>query len=110
MTARHLERGHEVAVKFIIKAKVPEHCWWQDEILGRVPTEVLLMSLLNHKHIVKCLDLFEDDLYFYLVSSNTRARAVYSVTSHADLRTWLRYKNFMEHLGCPAASRDRESK
>ncbi|KAH8083762.1 kinase-like domain-containing protein [Cristinia sonorae] len=67
MTARHLERGHEVAVKFIIKDKVPDHCWWQDEILGRVPTEVLVMSLLNHRHVVKCLDLFEDDLYFYLV-------------------------------------------
>ena len=67
MTARHLELGHEVAVKFIIKSKVPDHCWWEDEILGRVPTEVLVMSLLNHKHIVKCLDLFEDGLYFYLV-------------------------------------------
>ncbi|TCD67449.1 hypothetical protein EIP91_012366 [Steccherinum ochraceum] len=67
MTARHMDHGHEVAVKFIIKNKVPEHCWWQDEYLGRVPTEVLVMSLLNNKYIVKCLDLFEDDLYFYLV-------------------------------------------
>ncbi|KAI0696731.1 kinase-like domain-containing protein [Cytidiella melzeri] len=67
MTARHRLEGYEVAVKFIIKAKVPEHAWWDDELLGRVPTEVMIMSLINHDNIVKCLDLFEDDLYFYLV-------------------------------------------
>ena len=67
MTARHRVGGYEVAVKFIIKEKVPEHSWWDDEHLGRVPTEVMIMSLVEHENIVKCLDLFEDDLYFYLV-------------------------------------------
>lgn len=67
MTAKHRIEGHEVAVKFIIKDKVPDHAWWDDEVLGRVPTEVMVMSLINHENIVKCLDLFEDDLYFYLV-------------------------------------------
>ncbi|KAI0076128.1 Pkinase-domain-containing protein [Panus rudis PR-1116 ss-1] len=67
MTARHRLLGHEVAVKFIIKEKVPEHAWWDDEILGRVPTEVMVMSLVNHENIVRCLDLFEDERYFYLV-------------------------------------------
>ena len=68
MTARHRAEGYEVAVKFIIKDKVPEHAWWDDEQLGRVPTEVMIMSLVDHPNIVKCLDLFEDELYFYLVS------------------------------------------
>ena len=68
MTARHRTEGFEVAVKFIIKDKVPDHAWWDDEMLGRVPTEVMVMSLISHDNIVKCLDLFEDDLYFYLVS------------------------------------------
>lgn len=68
MTARHRSHGREVAVKFIIKEKVPEHAWWDDDILGRVPTEVMVMSLVNHENIVKCMDLFEDDQYFYLVS------------------------------------------
>ena len=67
MTARHRAEDFEVAVKFIIKDKVPDHAWWDDDVLGRVPTEVMVMSLINHENIVKCLDLFEDDLYFYLV-------------------------------------------
>ncbi|GJE94965.1 hypothetical protein PsYK624_111420 [Phanerochaete sordida] len=67
MTARHRTEGFEVAVKFIIKDKVPEHAWWDDDMLGRVPTEVMIMSLVDHENIVKCLDLFEDELYFYLV-------------------------------------------
>lgn len=67
MTAWHRTGLYEVAVKFIIKEKIPEHAWWEDEMLGRIPTEVMVMSLVNHDNIVKCLDLFEDDVYFYLV-------------------------------------------
>jgi len=67
MTAYHRFEGHEVAVKFIIKDKVPEHAWMEDEVIGRLPTEVVLLSYINHESIVKCLDLFEDELYFYLV-------------------------------------------
>ena len=33
----------------------------------------MLLSLVNHENIVKCLDLFEDEVYFYLVS-DPRAR------------------------------------
>jgi hypothetical protein len=39
----------------------------EDEVVGRLPTEVVLLSYINHESIVKCLDLFEDELYFYLV-------------------------------------------
>ncbi|KAF8274442.1 kinase-like domain-containing protein [Lactarius quietus] len=67
MTAIHRLELREVAVKFIIKAKVPEHAWMQDKATRRVPTEALLLGLLDHPNIVKCLDLFEDELYFYLV-------------------------------------------
>ena len=67
MTAYNRIKGHEVAVKFIIKDKVPDHAWMDDERLGRMPTEVVLLSVVNHESIVKCLDLFEDDLYFYMV-------------------------------------------
>ncbi|KAF8200829.1 kinase-like domain-containing protein [Pholiota molesta] len=67
MTAYHRIEGHEVAVKFIIKDKVPDHAWMEDEVFGRLPTEVVLLSYINHENIVKCLDLFEDSLYFYLV-------------------------------------------
>ncbi|KAF8502182.1 kinase-like protein, partial [Russula emetica] len=67
LTAFHRLELREVAVKFIIKAKVPAHAWMEDKSARRVPTEALLLGLLNHPNIVKCMDLFEDDLYFYLV-------------------------------------------
>jgi hypothetical protein len=66
MTARHLTAGLEVAVKFIIKEKVPDGAWMEIEA-RRLPTEIMLLGCLNHENIVKCLDLFEDELYFYLV-------------------------------------------
>ncbi|KAH0589419.1 hypothetical protein H2248_005176 [Termitomyces sp. 'cryptogamus'] len=67
MTARHRVEGHEVAVKFIIKNKVPDHAWMEDETIGRLPTEIMLLSFIEHENIVKCLDVFEDNLYFYLI-------------------------------------------
>ncbi|KAH9992588.1 kinase-like domain-containing protein [Russula vinacea] len=67
LTAFHRLELREVAIKFIIKAKVPAHAWMEDKSARRVPTEALLLGLLSHPNIVKCMDLFEDDLYFYLV-------------------------------------------
>lgn len=67
MTAFHRVEGREVAVKFIVKDKVSEYGWTEDEIFGKLPTEVMLLSLIEHENIVKCLDLFEDRFYFYLV-------------------------------------------
>jgi hypothetical protein len=69
MTANDRIAGHEVAVKFIIKDKMPEHAWMEDKSLGRLPTEVVLLSSINHESIVKYLSLFEDDLFFYMVRS-----------------------------------------
>ena len=87
MTARHRVEGHEVAVKFIIKDKVPDHAWWEDDVFGRVPTEVMLLSLVNHENIVKCLDLFEDEVYFYLVSDLRRRSIRKSIDSGVGTRT-----------------------
>jgi len=61
--------GHEVAVKFIEKSKVPSWGWSNDPELGRVPTEAVLLKLLDHPGIIKFLDLFQDRIYFYLVCS-----------------------------------------
>lgn len=71
MTARHRVESHEVAVKFIIKDKVPDHAWWEDETFGKIPTEVMMLTLVDHENIVKCLDLYEDELYFYLVGGRS---------------------------------------
>jgi serine/threonine protein kinase len=55
MTALDRIEGQEVAVKFIVKAKVPDHAWMEDEAYGKLPTEVVLLSCINHENIVKCL-------------------------------------------------------
>ena len=68
MAARHRRDGHEVAVKFITKAKIPPVSWSVDDCGRPVPKEARLLSQLDHPGIVKFLDLFEDDVYFYLVS------------------------------------------
>jgi serine/threonine protein kinase len=96
MTAIHRLELREVAVKFIIKAKVPEHAWMEDKAARRVPTEALLLGLLEHPNIVKCLDLFEDELYFYLVSRHIMTLCVMIV----PLTPCHRYRNSTVLRGC----------
>ncbi|KAJ7497293.1 kinase-like domain-containing protein [Mycena latifolia] len=67
MTAVHHLTGTEVAVKFILKEKVPDHSWMEDKIFHMLPTEVMLLRVIDHENIVKCLGLYEDSLYYYLV-------------------------------------------
>ncbi|KAI9572053.1 kinase-like domain-containing protein [Boletus coccyginus] len=67
MTALHRRHQSEVAVKFVIKAKVPEQAWINHDTLGRIPIEIMLLRIINHESIIKCLDVFEDDLFFYVV-------------------------------------------
>ncbi|KAJ6593898.1 kinase-like domain-containing protein [Mycena capillaripes] len=67
MTAVHRFTGTEVAVKFILKEKVPDHSWMEDKIFRRLPTEVMLLRVIDHENIVKCLGLYEDPMYYYLV-------------------------------------------
>jgi hypothetical protein len=71
MTALHRAEGYEVAVKFIIKEKVPEHAWMEHDTHGKMPTEVLLLSFVDHKNIVKGLDLFDDEVFYYLVGKGS---------------------------------------
>jgi Protein kinase domain len=67
VTARDRLTENEVAVKFIEKGKVPAWGWSHDPELGRVPTEAVLLKLLDHPGIIKSLDFFQDRVYFYLV-------------------------------------------
>ncbi|KAJ7901826.1 kinase-like domain-containing protein [Mycena olivaceomarginata] len=68
MTAIHRLTGTEVAVKFILKEKVPDHSWMEDKNFCRLlPTEIMLLRVIDHENIVKCLNLYEDPLYYYLV-------------------------------------------
>ncbi|KAF9244878.1 kinase-like domain-containing protein [Melanogaster broomeanus] len=67
MTALHRRFNYEVAVKFVIKEKVPEQGWINHNTLGRIPMEIALLRIVDHDNIIKCLDIFEDELFFYVV-------------------------------------------
>ncbi len=99
MTAIHRLELREVAVKFIIKAKVPEHAWMEDKSARRVPTEALLLGLLDHPNIVKCVDLFEDELYFYLVSRHKMTLCAMIVPLMCDIPCH-RYRSSTVLRGC----------
>ncbi|KAL1713816.1 kinase-like domain-containing protein [Schizophyllum commune] len=79
-SARCLRTGEEVAVKFILKSRVPPAAWTQHEQMGMVPIEVMLLCRLDHPNIVKCKDVYEDALYYYLHKhlSESRARDVFA--------------------------------
>ncbi|KAG8983476.1 hypothetical protein FRB90_006004 [Tulasnella sp. 427] len=68
MTALHVPSGIDVAVKFILRAKIPPEHLVEDPVLGsEVPIEALILRLTDHKGIVKFLDFYEDGTFFYLV-------------------------------------------
>ena len=67
VSALRLKDGHEVAVKFILRAKVPRHGWVQDPELGLVPIEISILSRVDHDSIVKIEDYYQDEKFFYLV-------------------------------------------
>lgn len=67
MVASRRGSSVDVAVKFIIRKKVPVHAWVQDSKLGRLPTEIWLLSRIRHPNIADFLEYFEDDVYYYLV-------------------------------------------
>ena len=72
MVASRRSDPGDVAVKFIIRKKVPSHAWVQDSKLGLLPTEIWLLSKIRHPNIADFLEYFEDDVYYYLVRSIIR--------------------------------------
>ncbi|PWN90840.1 kinase-like protein [Acaromyces ingoldii] len=59
--------GMPVAVKFIWKNKVPTHGWVRDQDLGVIPMEAFVLKAVDHPCVVKFVDLFDDDEFFYLI-------------------------------------------
>jgi len=70
VTAKNKLQGQEVAVKFIERRKVHPWGWSEDPVLGRVPTEAMLLKMTDHPGIIKFLDFFQDNDYFYLVRNH----------------------------------------
>lgn len=62
------EDSMPVAVKFIWKDKVPAHGWVRDPELGVIPMEAFVLKVVRHQCVVKFIDLFDDPVFFYLVS------------------------------------------
>ncbi|KAJ3361152.1 hypothetical protein GGF32_007707 [Allomyces javanicus] len=67
VTATRNSDNLEVAVKFILKEKVPVTSWVKDPELGAVPIEVYVIKNVHHKNIIDFVDFFEDSKFFYLV-------------------------------------------
>ncbi|ORX47267.1 kinase-like protein [Piromyces finnis] len=65
--AERISDGVEVAIKFIIKEKVPVSAWVKDPEIGIIPRECYLLKHVNHPCIIKYLDCYSDRKYFYLV-------------------------------------------
>lgn len=59
--------GMQVAVKFIWKDKVPSHGWVRDDEFGAIPMEAFVLKVVDSPFVVKFVDLFDDDQFFYLV-------------------------------------------
>ena len=67
IAAVHIATHQEVAVKFIIRDKVPRHGWLRDPQLGIVPSEVSILARLKHGSVISMEDFYQDHTYFYLV-------------------------------------------
>ncbi|KAJ3197605.1 hypothetical protein HDU67_003695, partial [Dinochytrium kinnereticum] len=66
--ATRIADGIEVAVKFILKEKVPRTNWVRDEVLGVVPMEVFVLRRIRHENIIRYVDYFDDPAYCLLVT------------------------------------------
>jgi hypothetical protein len=53
---RRRHDGEPVAIKFILKKKVPQGGWALHPTLGRVPLEVYILSQCHHSNIISFLD------------------------------------------------------
>ncbi|KAF7323063.1 Protein kinase domain-containing protein [Mycena chlorophos] len=67
MVALHRPSGLECAVKFIVKAKIPARAWVLLDDGSRLPSEIVLLRAIDHAHVVKFIEWFEDEDHFYLV-------------------------------------------
>ncbi|KAL1917176.1 uncharacterized protein VTP21DRAFT_4832 [Calcarisporiella thermophila] len=68
LAARRISDSCEVAVKFITRDRVPSRNWiWDPTLCVEVPIEIFVLQRVEHPAIVKYLDSYWDDRFFYLV-------------------------------------------
>ncbi|KAJ3127837.1 hypothetical protein HK098_005731 [Nowakowskiella sp. JEL0407] len=54
--ATRLKDQKPVAVKFMIRDKVPRHAWVEDRVLGRVPNEITILHSIDHPNVIKYVE------------------------------------------------------
>ena len=65
----HKREKYIVVIKMIFKERILVDTWVRDRKLGTIPSEIQIMATLNkqpHENILKLLDFFEDDEYYYI--------------------------------------------
>ncbi|KAJ9075919.1 hypothetical protein DSO57_1031042 [Entomophthora muscae] len=65
--AIHRPSNTKVAVKFLFKNKIPRSQLVVDAVMGCIPRETYILDKVNHPGIVKFLDLFQDQCFYYMV-------------------------------------------
>ncbi|KAI8814545.1 kinase-like domain-containing protein [Cladochytrium replicatum] len=68
LTATRLADRKEVAVKFIIRQKVPRELWVNDDLSGKVPLEIQILMSLDHPNIIKYLEHIHEKDYILLIT------------------------------------------
>uniref|UniRef100_A0AAY4BLI0 non-specific serine/threonine protein kinase n=1 Tax=Denticeps clupeoides TaxID=299321 RepID=A0AAY4BLI0_9TELE len=59
--------GKEVVVKFIRSPVIVKDSWVDDPDMGRVSQEIAILTRLDHRNIVKVLEVFDNELFFQMV-------------------------------------------
>ena len=67
VAGKRLSDSEPVAIKFILKSKVPQNGWIRHKVYGVVPLEVYILSHCTHPNIISFLDYYDHDPFAYLV-------------------------------------------
>ncbi len=67
MAANNFLENIPCVVKFILKDRIPITHWKRDRQVGTLPSELFFLRKLTHTNIIKCIEFFEDNRFYYLV-------------------------------------------
>ncbi|KAI8851927.1 kinase-like domain-containing protein [Chytridium lagenaria] len=78
--ATRISDGVEVAVKFILREKVPRTNWVRDDV-AIVPMEVYILRRIRHENIIRFVDYFDGALHGGQWSASNTSSATPSLTT-----------------------------
>ncbi|KAJ3092780.1 hypothetical protein HK102_003043, partial [Quaeritorhiza haematococci] len=100
ISATRVEDNVEVAVKFIVKRKVPKDLWVED-----LPMEIHLLKMMRHPNIITYLDHFDEEYYILLVTEMhgtcwTPTNPVLNPTKNPGLRAKPKVTGISDTIEC----------